>query len=363
MELKTPLYDCHVKYGGKIVPFAGYLLPVQYKEGLIKEHNNVRTKCGLFDVSHMSEIFVEGKDALKNIQMIFPNDYCSAVVGQIKYTPMLNDNGGIVDDMIIYKFADDKYLIVGNGANRHQDFQWIKSKEFGDVNIHDDSDEYAQVALQGPASTDVLKKLMKEEDIPAKYYTFVEKVDVAGMECIVSQTGYTGEMGYEIYIKAENATKLWEALMEAGEEYGIMPCGLGARDTLRLEASMPLYGHEMSDDISPILAGLKWAVKLNKEEDFVGKQAILAAPEFTQKLVGLKITGKGIAREHNDILVDGKKVGETTSGTHAPFLGYPIAMAYLDKEYAEEGTKVIISVRGRDVEAEVIKMPFYKRSK
>lgn len=360
MELKTPIYEWHVKCEGKMVPFAGYILPVQYKSGLITEHNTVRQKAGMFDVSHMSEIFVEGKDALKNIQNIFANDFSTMNIGQIKYTVMLNENGGIMDDMIIYKMGEEKFLIVGNAANREKDFNWIKEKTEGEAKALDKSDEYAQIALQGPLSVEILKTMMKEEDIPQKYYYFNENVLIEGMECILSQTGYTGELGFEIYTKSENGPKLWEVLLEKGKDFGLIPCGLGARDTLRLEAGMPLYGHEMNDEISPLEAGLSWSVKMNKG-DFIGKDALLKRGEPDKKLVGLKVTGRGIVREDCEILLDGTAIGKTTSGTHAPFLGYPIASGYVCKNHSEIGTAVKVNVRGREIEAEVIKMPFYKR--
>ena len=361
MDLKTSLYDCHVKYGGKIVPFAGFLLPVQYESGLMKEHLATREKCGLFDVSHMSELFVEGKDAIANLQKIFPNDFSVMNDGQIKYSTMLNENGGIIDDMVIYKFSDTKFMIVGNGANREKDHEWIKSHIFGECTYTNRSDEYAQIAVQGPNSPMILKKLTDEASIPVKYYYFLEG-KVAGIDCIISQTGYTGEMGYELYCTPDKAPDLWEALMEAGREYGILPCGLGARDTLRLEASMVLYGHEMNDDITPLEANLNFSVKMNKD-DFIGKAALEKRMDSTRTLACFKVTGKGIVRENCDMFLDGKKIGFSTSGTHSPYFGYPVAMGYIEKAHSEIGTKVVFDVRGREVEAEIVKSPFYKRNK
>jgi len=361
MERKTPLYDCHVKYGGKIVPFAGFLLPVQYTQGLIKEHLAVREKCGLFDVSHMSEMFVEGLDALRNIQMLFPNDFADMPIGKVRYSTMLNESGGIIDDMVLYKFADDRFMLVGNGANRQKDHNWIAGHIFGDCEFVNRSDEYAQIAIQGPNSTDVLKQLTAEENIPAKYYSFLEG-EVAGINCIISRTGYTGEMGYELYASPGEAAALWEALMEAGADYGLIPCGLGARDTLRLEASMILYGHEMSDDITPLEAKLDFSVKLDKD-DFIGKAALEARMDSPRTLACFKVTGKGIVRENCDMFIGGEKVGLSTSGTYSPFFGYSIAMGYIEKEHGEIDTKVIFDVRGRQVEAEIVKAPFYKRKR
>lgn len=361
MPQKTPLYDCHVKHKGKLVEYAGYLLPVQFPQGLKGEHLAVREKCGLFDVSHMSELFFEGPDALKNLQKLFPNDYSAAKVGQVKYTTMLNEAGGIIDDMVIYKFSDTRFMLVGNGANHEKDYNWIKDHVFGDCTFTDRSSAYAQLALQGPNSTAILKKLADESDVPTKYYTFLTG-KVAGLDCIISQTGYTGEMGYELYTDPGNAVKLWDALMDAGADLGLVPCGLGARDTLRLEAGMPLYGHEMTDDITPLEAKLFFSVKLEKD-DFIGKAALEKRKDSNRVLAGFRITGRGIVREGCEMFVGGKKVGFSTSGTMAPYLEYPVAMGYIEKQYSETGTKVSFKVREMDVEAEVVNTPFYKRNK
>ncbi|MCL2120928.1 MAG: glycine cleavage system aminomethyltransferase GcvT [Clostridiales bacterium] len=357
MDLQTPLYDCYEKHGGKIVPFAGFLLPIQFKDGIIKEHLTVRERCGLFDVSHMSEMFVEGADALKNLQYILPNDFSTMVDGQVKYSTMLNENGGAIDDLVVYRFSDTKYMIVGNGSNRQKDHDWIKAHITGDCRFTNRSDEYAQLAVQGPACETVLYALMREKRLPAKYYSFIE-TEVAGFPCIVSQTGYTGELGYELYAAPDNAAALWEALVGAGAA----PCGLGARDTLRLEASMCLYGHELNDDITPLEANLHFSVKLDKE-DFIGKAALIRRQDSPMTLAGFKITGKGIVREHCEMFLDNRKIGVSTSGTHAPYFGYPVAMGYIEKEVYEVGRKVLFRVRGREVEGEIVKTPFYKRKR
>lgn len=363
MELKTPLYDAHVKAGGKIVPFAGYLLPVQYGTGVITEHMSVREKAGLFDVSHMGEVLCQGKDALANLQKLLTNDFTNMVDGQARYSPMCNENGGTVDDLIVYKRGDNDYFIVVNAANKDKDYQWMLDHQFGEVTFTDASSEYGQIALQGPKAMEILKKLTAEENIPKKYYHTVFDTEVAGIPCIISKTGYTGEDGVELYLTSENAEKMWDALLEAGKDEGLIPCGLGARDTLRMEAAMPLYGHEMDDEISPLETGLKFAVKMGKEEDFIGKKAMEERGEPKITRIGLKVTGRGIIREHQDIYIGEKKIGHTTSGTHCPFLGYPIAMALVDAGSVEIGNKVEVDVRGRKVEAEVIALPFYKRAK
>lgn len=360
MEQKTQLYETHVKYGGKIVPFAGYLLPVQYGTGVITEHMAVRTACGLFDVSHMGEIMCIGKDAVKNLNHLLTNDYTTMYDGQARYSPMCNENGGVVDDLIVYKVRDDHYFIVVNAANKDKDFEWMKKHEFGDAVFTDISKDVAQIALQGPKAETILKKLVAEEDIPKKYYSAYFHKEIGGMDCIISKTGYTGEDGFEFYLAAEEAPKLWELLLETGKEEGLIPCGLGARDTLRLEAAMPLYGHEMNDEITPVEAGLGFFVKMQKEE-FIGKAALEEKGAPGVKRVGLKVTGRGIIREHTDVYVGDKKVGVTTSGTHCPYIKAPVAMALLDVEYTEAGTAVEAEVRGRKVAAEVVPLPFYLR--
>ncbi|MDL2214107.1 glycine cleavage system aminomethyltransferase GcvT [Clostridia bacterium OttesenSCG-928-O13] len=359
MELKTPLYACHEAAGGKIVPFAGYLLPVQYV-GVIDEHMAVRQKAGLFDVSHMGEVLFTGPDALKNMNHLLTNDFTSMVDGRVRYSVMCNEDGGVVDDVLVYRKAEDEYLMVVNAANRHKDVDWMRGHLVGDVKMEDISDDIAQIALQGPRSHEILKKLADEADIPTKYYTFKENVMVAGVKCLVSQTGYTGEHGYELYCDNADAPKLWDALLQAGKEEGLIPCGLGARDTLRLEASMPLYGHEMDDTISPMETGLGFSVKMSKDE-FVGKEGIGRRGEPEIARVGLKVTGRGIVREHADIYVGDEKIGESTSGTHLPFLGGAYAMALVNKAHAAVGTQVEADVRGRRIAAEVVELPFYQK--
>ena len=361
MELKTPLYEAHVKAGGKMVSFGGYLLPVQYREGVIREHMAVRTRAGLFDVSNMGEILCEGKDALANLQMLLTNDFRNMTDGQARYSPMCNENGGTVDDLIVYRRAEEQYFIVVNAANKDKDYQWMKAHQSGDVVFTDVSASYAQIALQGPKALEILRKVAPEQSIPKKYYHAVFDARAAGIPCILSKTGYTGEDGYELYLDSGKAVELWDALLEAGKEEGLIPCGLGARDTLRMEAAMPLYGHEMNDGITPLETGLGFAVKLGKEA-FIGKQALEEKGEPAITRVGLKVTGRGIIRENQDVYCGERKIGHTTSGTHAPYLGYPVAMALVDVDAAKPGTKVEADVRGRRVEAEVVALPFYRKT-
>ena len=360
MEKKTPLYDFHVSSGAKVVPFAGYLLPIQYTD-IIEEHMVVRTKVGIFDVSHMGEVMISGSDALKNINYLFTNDFTNMTDGRVRYSPMCNPEGGVIDDLLIYRMGQDKYLVVVNASNREKDVAWMKAHIFGQVSLEDVSDSIAQIALQGPKSQQVLAKLTDEAGIPEKYYTFVEGCIVAGVECLISQTGYTGETGYELYCDAKDALKLWNALLVAGKDEGLMPCGLGARDTLRMEAAMPLYGHEMDDTVSPLETGLDFGVKLQKD-DFIGKSALVAKGEPKIARVGLKVTGRGIIREHCSVFLGEEKIGETTSGTFLPFLNGAYAMALVDKTHSAVGTAVSADVRGRRIDAVIVPLPFYKKS-
>jgi aminomethyltransferase len=356
MEKKTPLYDWHEANGGKIVPFAGYLLPVQYETGLIAEHCAVREKAGLFDVSHMGEFTISGKGALGALQGLFTNDFAKMTVGRVRYTLMCNERGGIIDDLVVYKMDEERYLLVVNAANREKDAAWIRSHLESAV-FEDLSDSYGQIALQGPASPSILAQI--SETIPQKYYTSIEKGKAAGIDCVISQTGYTGEMGFEFYCKSGDTEALWSKLLEAGKSAGLVPCGLGARDTLRLEASMPLYGHDMDETVNPFEAALSFAVKMDKD-DFIGKSALLGKEKPERIRTGLKALGRGIIREQCQVFYRGKKTGVTSSGTWLPWLKQSMAMAMLDSDCPQSGLEV--DVRGKMIEAETCAMPFYKRS-
>lgn len=357
MEKKTPLYDRHVTALGKIVPFAGWLLPVQYS-GVIAEHMAVRQACGLFDVSHMGELVLRGADALANVNRLMTNDFTGMYAGQARYSPMCYENGGVVDDLIVYKCTDTAYLIVVNAANKDKDAAWVAAHLTGACTMEDRSDSIAQLALQGPRAQAILRPLAGE--LPEKNYSAVLQGAVDGIPCLISRTGYTGEDGFELYCAPGDAPLLWDKLLSAGADYGLIPCGLGARDTLRLEAAMPLYGHEMDETVTPLEAGLDFAVKLNKPE-FIGKDALVAAGTPQRVRVGLAVTGRGIVREHQDLFLDGEKIGHTTSGTHCPFLGKALAMGLIDAKYAAVGTALEADVRGRRVAVEIVPLPFYKR--
>ena len=353
MERKTPLYDRHTAAGGKLVPFAGWLLPVQYS-GVIAEHRAVRTGCGLFDVSHMGELLLRGPDALANLNRLMTNDFSGMADGQARYSPMCYEDGGVVDDLIVYRYSDTAWLAVVNASNTAKDRDWMTAHLAGDCTLEDLSDQTAQLALQGPGAEVLLRTLTA--DLPAKNYTAVLHGTVDGRPCLVSRTGYTGEDGFELYCAPADAPALWDALTAAGA----LPCGLGARDTLRLEAAMPLYGHEMDETVTPLEAGLDFAVKLNKPE-FIGKDALVAAGTPQRVRVGLAVTGRGIVREHQDLFLNGEKIGQTTSGTHCPFLGKALAMGLIDAKYAAVGTALEADVRGRRVAVEIVPLPFYKR--
>jgi len=357
MEKKTPLFGWHESHGGKIVPFAGFLLPVQYEAGLIAEHCAVREKAGLFDVSHMGELVISGKGAFGAIQNLFTNDFSNMTVGRVRYTLMCNEQGGIIDDLVVCKMDEDRYMLVVNASNREKDATWIKNRISGAA-FEDVSDSFAQIALQGPASPSILA--MISETVPEKYYTLIEKGKASGIDCIISRTGYTGETGFELYCKSGDAEILWTALLEAGKEAGLVPCGLGARDTLRLEASMPLYGHEMDETINPFEAGLSFAVKMSKD-DFIGKAALQGRETPGRIRTGLKVTGKGIIREQCQVFSRGKNIGVTSSGTFLPWLKQAMAMALLDSEFSGPGIKVEADVRGKIIEAETCALPFYKK--
>ena len=360
IDKKTPLYDVHVAEGGKIVPFAGYLLPVQYGTGVVAEHMAVRTKCGLFDVSHMGEVAFTGPGALATLNHQLTNDFTNMTVGRVRYSVMCNERGGCVDDVLVYKFGPESYLVVVNAANKDKDVAWMGERLLPGCQMEDLSDGIAQLALQGPAAPAILGRLIPAEQIPAKYYTAVRDVDVAGIRCMISRTGYTGELGYELYCAAADAPALWRLLRETGAEDGLIPCGLGARDTLRMEAAMPLYGHEMDETVTPLEAGLDFAVKLQK--DFVGRDAILAAGAPQRTRVGLWVTGRGVIREHQDVWAEGELVGRTTSGTHCPYVKHAIGMALVDVRFSQPGCALEVDVRGRRVSCEVVPLPFYTRA-
>lgn len=359
---RTPLYAEHVKEGGKLIDFGGWEMPVQYT-GVIEEHQAVRTGVGLFDVSHMGEITVKGAEAYAFVQHLIANDVGKISEGQILYTPMCYPDGGVVDDLLVYRFASDYFYLVVNAANTEKDFSWMKEQasRFA-VELENISARTAQLALQGPAAEDVLQGMTDVDLSQIKYYRFVTgKID--DIPGLISRTGYTGEDGFEFYFAPEQAVRLWRRLLAAGEKKGIRPAGLGARDTLRLEAKLPLYGHELSRDISPLEAGIGMFVKLNKAENFIGREALIKQKEqgVPRKLVGLEMVERGIARAAYPIVKDGEEIGYVTSGSYAPTLHKNIALGLIQAKQAVIGEEVAVVIRNKPVSARIVPTPFYKR--
>ncbi len=357
----TALNKIHKALGAKMLPFAGFEMPIQY-EGVNAEHEIVRNKVGVFDVSHMGNFFVSGKDALDFLQYITSNDVAKLKPGKIQYSCFPNEQNGIVDDLLVYQLDDDRYMLVVNGANLDKDWAWInKHAQNFEVKLEDLSDQYSILAVQGPDSPKLIQKLAGDSaDLEnLKYYTWT-KADLAGhKDILVSATGYTGEKGYEIYVKNEWVKDVWNALFEAGEEFGLKPIGLGARDTLRLEKGYCLYGNDIDDTTSPIEAGLGWITKFTK--DFINSENLKKQKEqgVRRKLVGFKLKDKGIARHGYDIVDEnGQKIGYVTSGTMSPTLKEAIGMGYIPVEKAKPGSEIWIQIRKKQVPAEVVKMPF-----
>ncbi len=366
MAKKTALYDMHKKYGGDIVDYAGWDLSVKF-EGLVPEHMAVREKAGLFDVSHMGEIDIKGKDAEKFVQYLNTNDLSVLVDNQIAYGFMCYENGTVVDDLLTYKYNNEHYLLVVNASNVEKDVEWInKQKEGFDVVVTDLSDDISEVALQGPLAEKILQKLV-DFDVAeeVKFFFLKENVKIGGANTMISRTGYTGEDGFEVYFANDDAETVWEAIMEAGKEDGLVPVGLGCRDTLRFEASLPLYGHEISDEVTPLEGGFGYFVKVDKEAKFIGQEALQAQKNggLTRKVVGFELLGKGIPREGYDVEVDGKKIGYVTTGYKAPSVGKSIGFALVDLAYTELGTKFDIKIRNKTSEAVVISKKFLQKKK
>jgi len=362
---KTPLNEVHRARGGKMVDFGGWDMPVQYKAGVIEEDMATRTRAGLFDVSHMGEIWVEGRDAIPFVNRITTNDVTKLVDGQAHYSALTNENGGVVDDLLVYRFNDEKLLLVVNASTTDKDWDWITSHkgEDDDIALTNASVSYCQIAIQGPKAIGILQKLTDTNLDEIKYYHFTIG-HVNGVESIISRTGYTGEDGFEVYAPAESAQLLWEKLLETGAGEGILPCGLAARNTLRLESGMSLYGHELGDDITTLEANLGWITKLQKG-DFVGRDKIAELKEkgIKRKLVGFEMREPGIARDGYDVYAGDEKIGTVTSGSPAPFLKKNIGLAFVPPEFANVGQELRIDVRGKRLAAEVVPTPFYKRQK
>jgi len=360
---RTRLNKVHKELGGKMIEFAGFEMPVEY-EGIISEHLAVREKAGLFDVSHMGEITIKGGDALDLVQHLTPNDASKLVVGKAQYSALTTPKGTFIDDLLVYRLDEKEYMLVVNAVNSDKDYEWIlKNKGKFSAKVRNESDNYTQIALQGPKAQEILQPLVDIDLSEIKYYRF-KFCKVVEIDSIISRTGYTGEDGFEIYTTHLEPEKIWYAIMEEGEKYGLKPAGLGARDTLRLEAKMMLYGNDIDETTTVLEADLGWMVKFDKP-DFLGKEALLKQKEegLKRKIIGFEVKGKGIARPHYPVFIDGNKVSEVTSGTFAPYLKKSIGLTYLPIEYTEIGTQFEIEIRGNMVKAEVVLTPFYKRKK
>ena len=367
-ELKrTPLYDEHVAARGKMVPFGGFEMPVQYTS-IIQEHIAVRTRAGLFDVSHMGEILIQGPRALDFVQKISCNDHAKMTVGRAQYTGLMYPEGTLVDDMLVHKMADDAYFLVVNAANTDKDFAYIQEVAAGEdgVEVINQSAEYAQLALQGPLALEVLQPLTGTDLAGIRYYHFTWG-EVLGHKAIIARTGYTGEDGFEVYVAPEHASEIWRAILKSGAPKGVIPAGLGARDTLRLEAGMCLYGNDIDRTTTPLEAGLGWIVKLDKG-DFIGRDVLerQAQEGVERKLVGFEMIDRGIARHGFPVFLhpdDGEPAGVVTSGTHSPTLRKPIGMAYVPSEAAEPGREMWVSIRGQVRKVAIVALPFYSRKR
>ena len=360
---RTPLYAWHMQHGARIVEFGGWEMPVQYS-GLVDEHRAVRERVGLFDVSHMGELRLQGPDALANIQRLTTNDAAAITPGQAQYTALTNPEGGIIDDLLVYRLAATDYLLVVNAGTRTKDWTWISSQLEGDLQASDDSDDWAQLALQGPCSEAVLADVLPFDLSAIGYYRFV-LAEYGGCEVIVSRTGYTGEDGFEIYVHPDLATHLADEVLEAGETAAIRPAGLGARDTLRLEAGMLLYGNDMNEQRTPVEAGLSWIVKPDKG-DFLGRKILLEQLDEPpqSRLTAFVVTERGIPRQGYALHAGGtfgESIGEVTSGTYSPSLQQGIGLGYLPVNATEPDTALLVDIRGRPVEARVVSLPFYRR--
>lgn len=358
---KTPLYDKHVEAHGKLIDFGGWELPVEYV-GIIEEHEAVRNAAGLFDVSHMGEVIVVGEDAEQYIQQMVTNDISVMKDYQILYTTMCYPDGGVVDDLLVYRINTKKYLLVINASNTEKDFEWLKENEFGAVKVENVSADYAQLALQGPKAEMILQKLTDKNLNEIEFYHFSENVIIGDVNALVSRTGYTGEDGFELYLPSENGAKLWDLLLGAGSEDGLIPAGLGARDTLRFEACLPLYGQEIDRDITPLEAGLGFCVKLSKT-DFIGKESLSKQKSegLKRKIVAFEMLERGIPRSHYDIFADNRKIGYVTTGSYSPTLKKNIGLALIESDYAKEGTEIGVVVRNKNIKAVIIKKPFYTK--
>ena len=357
---KTGLYDVHVRLGAQIVSFGGFLMPLKYTS-IMEEHRRVRQSVGVFDVSHMGEFTVSGPGALEFVDRITTNDVASLEVYQVQYSAMLYDDGGIVDDLLVYRLPD-RYMLVVNAANLDKDYQWVNDHCPSRVELRDISDDTTLLAVQGPDAPAVVQKLADRKLDDVQYYWCMEGT-IAGIPGIISRTGYTGEVGWELYVDRQYSERLWDAVMDAGKEFGISPVGLGARDTLRTEMKYCLYGNDISQDTNPLEAGLGWITKLEKG-NFIGRDAVQKVKDegVTRRLVAIEMQEKAFPRPHYPIVKNGETIGEVTSGIVSPSLEKGIAIGYVRRPHTKAGTELSIQIRGKDVPAVIVKPPFYKSS-
>jgi aminomethyltransferase len=362
MAKRTPLYEEHLRLNGRMVEFGGWEMPVLYT-GIIEEHNAVRKAAGLFDVSHMGQIEFTGPDALSCVNYLTVNNPSALIDSQAQYSILLNERGTVVDDIIVYRFNDERFIFVVNASNIEKDFKWITSNKRGNVKIVDRSDDFALIAFQGPKAASIFGSLTDIKVDELAPFHFAQGSFKNRESVIAARTGYTGEDGFEIFCSPKAAAGVWQDLLEKGKPQGVLPAGLGARDTLRMEMKYSLYGHEITDKTNPLEAGLGWVVKLDKPSDFIGKAALLEVKKhgLQRKLVGFKMIDRAIPRSECDIVADGKKVGFVTSGTMSPSLKEPIGIGYVPTALSAEGSKFFIDIRGSQRQAIIVKTPFYKR--
>ncbi len=358
---RTPLYSLHRELGAKIVEFGGWEMPVQYS-GILEEHRAVRERAGIFDVSHMGELEFEGPDAFEQLQRLTPNDVSKLADGRCHYSAFLTERGTYVDDLLVYRRAADSYMLVVNASNTPKDFQWARSHTTGDVRVEDKTDAYALLSVQGPRAVALCARLCSSDPSDLPYYGF-RQMKVLGAPALVSRTGYTGEDGLELCVPSEAAERIFRRLLQEGRGDAVLPCGLGARDTLRLEAKMALYGNDINDTVTPWEADLGWTVKM-KKGDFIGRDALARQKEegVPRRLVGFDMLDRGIAR-HGYAAQTPEGRGVVTSGTHSPTFGKPIGLALLPTEASEIGEEFSVDIRGREARARVVPTPFYKRAK
>lgn len=358
---RTGLYSAHTAASAKIVPFAGFEMPLQYTS-IREEHEAVRNAAGLFDVSHMGEIRIKGPDALVNIQRLISNDVSKALPGRVIYSGLLYENGTFVDDLLVYKFQDDDFLICVNASNNQKDYQWMLSQISGNLSCENVSDHYTQIAIQGPKSTHILQQLTQYDLSKLKYYRFaVDKVD--SIPCLISRTGYTGEIGYELYFDPSESIRIWNKLLDKGKSFDIKPAGLGCRDTLRLEAGMALYGNDIDDSHTPLEARLDWTVKMEKA-DFIGRPVLERQMKegLTRKLTGFELIDRGVPRHGYEVYSEKACIGVVTSGTLSITLNKPVGLAYVQTGFDGDNCEFFVKIRDKMLRAKTVKYPFYSKT-